>query len=237
MLRSLAAIDLWPSPRADQFEMMKTLVQCDFDGTITEDDASFHLLDAHSCDDWRRLLQDYRERRMSVLDFNTRAFATVKADRPALLDTLKDKVKVRYGFRGFVDYCLARGFRFVIVSNGLDFYIDATMRDLGLANAEVYAARTSFGPEGIQVRYTAPDGQPLDDGFKEAYIRLFLKQGYRVVYMGNGESDIPAARQAHHVFATGQLLSYYRENFLDCRPLENFSDAAKDLDEMLEIQV
>lgn len=226
-----------PFPGSVQHEMMKAVVQCDFDGTITEDDASFHLLDAHSSGDWRRLLHEYRERRISVLDFNARAFATVKADQAALLETLKDKVKVRPGFRAFVDYCLATGVRFVIVSNGLDFYIDDILRDLDLPDLEVHAGRASFRPEGIRVQYISPEGLSLEDGFKESYTRLFLKEGYRVVYMGNGESDIPAAKLAHHVFATGQLLAYYRENSLNHRPLDSFSVAAQDLEELLEIQV
>ena len=59
---------------------MKTLVQCDFDGTITEEDMGFLLLDSFASKDWRRLLTEYREGRMSVGRFNTKAFAMVKAD-------------------------------------------------------------------------------------------------------------------------------------------------------------
>jgi len=73
---------------------MKTLVQCDFDGTITEKDASFLLLDAFAQGDWRRLLRDYKEHKISVGEFNTRAFAMVKADKATLLEALKGKVKI-----------------------------------------------------------------------------------------------------------------------------------------------
>jgi len=217
--------------------MMKTVVQCDFDGTITEDDASTHLLDAHAHGNWRRLLAEYRQRKISVWDLNTRAFSMVRARRAELLSTLNDNVKVRSGFQEFVDYCMRKGLRFAIVSNGLDFYIEATIRNLGLHNIEVHAAHTTFCPEGLKLQYTGPDGSQLRDDFKEAYTRSFLREGYRVVYMGNGESDVPAARSAHHVFATGQLLAHFRENALNCRPLQNFHDAARDLEDMLEIQV
>ncbi len=217
--------------------MMKMVVQCDFDGTITEDDASFYLLDAHAHGDWRRLLEEYRQRRISVWDFNTRAFSMVRAGKPELLKTLRDNVKVRSGFQGFVDYCNRKGLRFAVVSNGLDFYIEATMSNLGLHNIEVHAAHTSFGPQGMRLQYRGPDGNELKDDFKEAYTRSFLREGYRVVYMGNGESDVPAARRSHHVFATGQLLAHFEENSLDCRPLDNFCDAVSDLEEILEIQV
>ncbi len=211
---------------------MKTLVQCDFDGTVTEEDASFFLLDAFAQGDWRRLLRDYRGHRISVGEFTTRAFAMVKADRYTLLKALKGEVKVRAGFHELVNYCLKRGFRLVIVSNGLDFYIRAVLKDLELRNIEMHAAQASFYPEGMKVHYVGPDGKRLEDGFKEAYTQSFLKLGYRVIYVGNGDSDIAPAKYAHYVFATGDLLAYCRENNLKYKPFETFMDVVRELNFM-----
>ena len=211
---------------------MKTLVQCDFDGTVTEEDTSFFLLDAFAQGDWRRLLREYKEHKISVGEFNTKAFAMVKADEPMLLEALKGKVKVRAGFHELLDYCKRRGFRLVIVSNGLDFYIEATLKDLGLGNIEVHAAQASFHTEGMKVRYVGPDGKRLEDGFKETYTRSFLKLGYRVIYVGNGDSDFAPAKYANHVFATGELLAYCRDNNLNYKPFENFIDVVRDLNLM-----
>jgi len=211
---------------------MKTLIQCDFDGTITEKDASFFLLDAFARGDWRRLLREYKEHKISVGEFNTRAFAMVKADKATLLEALKDKIKVRAGFNELVNYCLTKGFRLVIVSNGLDFYINAILKDLGLENVEWHAAKTACHPEGMKVQYIGPDGKRLEDGFKEAYIELFLKLGYRVIYTGNGDSDIAPARYAHHVFATGDLLTYCRGNNLDYKTFETLIDVVRGLKQL-----
>ncbi|MBI2979758.1 MAG: hypothetical protein HYY41_02890 [Chloroflexi bacterium] len=60
-------------------KVTKTLVQCDFDGTITEEDVSFMLLDAFADGDWRRRLKEYEAGRISVGRFNTEAFSMVKA--------------------------------------------------------------------------------------------------------------------------------------------------------------
>ena len=209
---------------------MKTLIQCDFDGTVTEEDTSFFLLDAFAQGDWRRLLRDYKEHRISVGEFNTKAFAMVKDDKPTLLEALKGKVKVRAGFHELVNYCLKKDFRLVIVSNGLDFYIKAVLKDLGLDSIEVHAAQASFHPEGMKVQYVGPDGKRLEDNFKVAYIKSFLKLGYRIVYVGNGDSDFPPAKYAHHVFATGELLAYCRENNLNYEPFENFIDIVRYID-------
>jgi 2-hydroxy-3-keto-5-methylthiopentenyl-1-phosphate phosphatase len=211
---------------------VKILVQCDFDGTVTEEDTSFFLLDAFAQGDWRQLLREYKEHRMSVGEFNTRAFAMVKADKHKLLEALKGNVKVRAGFHELVNYCLEKGFRLVIVSNGLDFYVEAVLKDLGLRNIEVYAAQASFHPEGMKVQYVGPDGKRLEDGFKEAYTQTFLKLGYRVIYIGNGDSDVAPAKYAHHLFATGDLLAYCKENNLKYKPFETFIDIVRELNLM-----
>jgi 2-hydroxy-3-keto-5-methylthiopentenyl-1-phosphate phosphatase len=211
---------------------MKTLIQCDFDGTITEEDASFFLLDAFAQGDWRRLFQQYREHRISVGEFNTRAFAMVKADKPRLLEALQGNVKVRAGFHELVGYCLEEGLKLVIVSNGLDFYIEAVLNELGLGDLEVHAAQASFHPTGMKVRYVGPDGKTVDDGFKDAYIESFLRLGFRVIYIGNGDSDIAPAKHAHGVFATGDLLAYSKENNLNCRPFTDFREIVADLERM-----
>jgi len=211
---------------------MKTLVQCDFDGTVTEEDTSFFLLDAFAQGDWRRLLREYKEHKISVGEFNTEAFAMVRADEPTLIAALEGKIRVRAGFNELVNYCKRRGFRLVIVSNGLDFYIEATLKGLGLKNIEVHAAQASFRPEGMKVQYVGPDGKRLEDGVKEAYTKSFLKLGYRVICVGNGDSDFAPAKYAHYVFATGELLAYCRENNLNYKPFENFLDVVRDIDLM-----
>ena len=185
------------------------MVQCDFDGTITEEDVSFLLLDNFADGDWRQLLKDYTAGKIPVGTFNTRAFAMVKADRQTLLDFVlkSDRVKIRPGFDELLDYCSRNGFKFIIVSNGVDFYIEAILAEMGMKGIEVFAAQSQFRPGGMEVKYIGPDGGQMEAGFKEAYTELFQRKGYGIVYVGNGISDIYPARRASHVFATGDLLS------------------------------
>jgi 2-hydroxy-3-keto-5-methylthiopentenyl-1-phosphate phosphatase len=213
-----------------EMAMLKSLVQCDFDGTITEEDAAFYLLEEFARGDWRRFLRDYKEHRISVREFSVRTFAMIKADKPTLLAALKSKIEVRDGFGELLDYCRGRGFRFVIVSNGLDFYIRAVLKEMGLEDIEVHAAQPSFRTGGMKVEYVGPDGQNVQDGFKDAYIKSFLKQGYRVIYIGNGDSDIAPAQSAHYVFATGDLLEFYRQNNLKCQSFETFLEVVRGLE-------
>lgn len=209
---------------------MKTLVQCDFDGTITQEDMGYMLLDTFASEDWKQLLAEYRQHKISVDYFNTKAFAMVKADKQTLLKFVESRVKIRAGFCELLACCQRKGFQFVIVSNGLDFYIEKILRDMGIDSIEVFAAQTRFRPKGIETQYIGPEGNRLQDGFKEAYVRLFLRRGYRIVYIGNGASDIPSARLAHHIFATGELLTHCKRTNLNCIPFVDFNDVVRDLE-------
>jgi len=210
---------------------MKTLVQCDFDGTVTGKDVSFLLLDAFADMSWRQLLKEYNQGRISVGAFNRRAFAMIKADRNTLIDFVLNsgEVTMRPGFSELLNYCAQNGLEFVIVSNGQDFYIDAILARLGVNQVKAFAARSRFRPEGMEVNYVGPDGTILEEGFKEAYTRLFLEQGYYLVYVGNGASDIYSARLAHQVFATGDLLEQCKREGLDCTPFADLNDVVSGL--------
>ncbi len=213
----------------------KTLVQCDFDGTITEADVSFQLLDAFADGNWRQILEEYKAGKIPVGAFNARAFAMVKADKQTLLDFAfaKDKLKIRPGFHQLLGYCSKKGIEFVIVSNGLDFYIEAILKNIGVKGVEVFAAQSRFNPRGMKVKYIGPDGREIDNSFKEAYTQLFLKRGYQVIYIGNGVSDMHPAKRAKHIFATSDLLSCCRQTNLTCTPFSDFNDVVEGLKRLL----
>ena len=210
-------------------EKTKTLVQCDFDGTITEEDVSFMMLDAYANGDWRQLFREYQEGRITVGRFNTDAFAMVRADKGSLLRVFKNNIEIRPAFEDLVDYCCNRDFRFVVVSNGLDFYIKEVLSDIGLADIEVFSARTSFETGGIRVQYIGPDGNHLEKDFKAAYVDSFLREGYRVIYIGNGTSDITPAGKCSHIFATGALLDHYKQKDIDYTAFTDFDQVIKGL--------
>jgi len=211
---------------------VKTIVQCDFDSTIAEDDVSFLLLDAFADSSWRHYLKEYKEGKITVGAFNRGAFTMVKADKQTMVDyfLVKNRVRIRAGFTDLLHYCSGKGFKFVIVSNGLSFYIEAILKDIGVDNIEVFASETEFHPEGLKVKYVGPDGSEMQSGFKDAYIRLFLSQGYRVIYVGDGASDCPPASQAHKIFARDDLLAYCKKNNLDCVPFDDLHDVVRGLE-------
>ncbi|MFA5308098.1 MAG: HAD-IB family phosphatase [Dehalococcoidales bacterium] len=210
---------------------MKTAVQIDFDGTVTEDDVSFYLLDTYADGSWRQYLDEYSHGDISVGAFNKVVFGMIKEDEKTLTDFVLDspRVIVRPGFKELIDYCAGKKYRTIIVSNGLNFYIEAILQKLGVSGLEIHAAENIFAPDGMKVRYLGPDGKEVEAGFKEVYTERLVKEGYQVVYIGNGTSDIYPCRKAAHVFATADLLEKCRAEYLKYYPFNDFYEVIRGL--------
>ncbi|MBN1691944.1 MAG: HAD-IB family phosphatase [Dehalococcoidales bacterium] len=213
---------------------MKTAIQLDFDGTVTEEDVSFLLLDEFAGSRWRKYLDEYSSGKKSVAAFSKAVFGMIKANEKALTDFVfnSPRVKVRPGLRGFIDYCKNKRIKIIIVSHGLTFYIEAILKKLDIKGLEIHAAENVFSPDGMKVRYLGPDGRELDDGFKEAYTDMLKQKGYQVVYIGDGNSDIYPSRKADYICATAQLLVRCRDEKLKFYPFNDFYDVIKVIDSL-----
>ena len=208
------------------------LLQCDFDGTVTEEDVSFFLLNTNAGEGWHQLLEDYRGARISVGEFNRRAFAMISSGKKELLAQMRGFTRVRPGLKELAAYCDGHNIRFVVVSNGLEFYIRAVLEEYGLGHLEVHASENEFTPGGLKVKYLGPDGVELDTGFKESYTRHFLGQDYRIIYAGDGFSDVIPARQCFRVLATAELLEACRAENLACMPFTDLFDVIRALESL-----
>jgi 2-hydroxy-3-keto-5-methylthiopentenyl-1-phosphate phosphatase len=204
----------------------KTAVQIDFDGTVTLEDVSFLLLDTYVGREWRKHLDAYSSGDITVGAFNQKVFGMMKADRKTMTDFVLSSphVKIRPGFKELVNYCRKKGYHTIIVSNGLTFYIEALLKTMGIKNLKVHAAENTFYQGDLDVKYLGPDGNEVDSGFKEAFTRDLRQQGYNVIYIGNGTSDIYPARLAQQVFATEDLLIACQKEKLEHYAFKDFFD-------------
>ena len=215
---------------------MKQVLQCDFDGTITIGEVSRFLLEEFAEGDWLEYGRQYKAGQISVQDCNIIQFAMVKIDKKTMSEFLLNggKVKIRPGFRELLDYCYGQGIDFIITSNGLRFYIETILKNLGIENIEAFAAQAEFSPDGMKLTYPGPGGSHVGSGFKESWAIELQNRGYDAIYyVGNGVSDIFPAKHATHVFAIDGLLEQCRKNNISHTPFNDFSDVVEGLKEIV----
>jgi len=186
------------------------ILQCDFDGTVIQNNLSVLLREHFAGGDWQRIESDFLRGKLTVEQSNRLQFTLVKEPKERLQDFVLRHVKLRPGFVELVKYCQQNAISPVIVSSGLDFYIEPVLVHIGLADLEFYCGRTAFTGNGIEVTYVDPGGNTIDRGFKNKYLSWLRQRAGNIVYVGDGLSDFEAARNADFVFATGNLVRLLR---------------------------
>ncbi len=200
------------------------IIQCDFDGTVIMSNLSVLLRERFALSGWHEIETDYLHGRLTVEQSNRQQYALIKETRKTLQEFSCQNVELRPGFLQFVEHCRATGIRFVIVSSGLDFYIEAVLSGIGVPGLELHCARTSFGEDGIVVTYLGPEGNIIEDGFKKRYLSWLRSQGEPVIYIGDGLSDFEAASAADYVFAVDHLHRLLSTNSVPHYTFSDFND-------------
>jgi len=206
------------------------IIQCDFDGTIISNNLSTMLRENFAHGNWRKINSDYLHRQLTVERSNQLQFAFIREPKEKLQEFARRHIELRPGFMEFARYCRDTDTPLVIVSSGLDFYIEPVLAQIGLSELEWHCAQTLFSKDGIIVAYYDPEGNSTDEGFKEKYLAWLKKRDRNVIYIGNGLSDLEAARHADHVFATGHLLRLLRAESVPATAFTDFYDIQRQLE-------
>jgi len=176
------------------------LIAVDFDGTITVEDITNIIWDAHVPFDWRAVLMPgVRAGEVTPLELISNGYREVGVGPEALLDQVRPLAHLRPGFEELVARARARGWPLHVVSYGLAFYLRALLP----AGVPFTAFEGTF--DGQRWGVSLPAGFRLPPGrdFKVAVLEdLRVRHpGHRTVYVGDGRLDLPAARDADAVFA------------------------------------
>ncbi len=220
------------------------VILCDFDGTITGKDTGVAMIDA--VDDprgwelevrWRRREIDSREclrEQWALMDWG-----------PEGLEEFLAAQEMDASFRELWELVLERGARLVVVSDGLDLYLDPMMRRLGYEVCDGEAVlEADFGrcvPRFVnhaflqdgRVEIEFPHGSKLCDqcaNCKLAHLMRLRCHFRRIIYIGDGYSDQCPAKYADVVFARehlAEILTGERVPFVAFETLHDVAEALR----------
>ena len=173
----------------------------DFDETITNLDTGVLILDKFAIGDWKTFDKLYDLNEMPIEEVIRRQFSMVKATKSDMLRVVDESILLRPGFEKLVEVCNRTGTPLVIASYGLDFCINHLLDRAGMSRrVEIRAPRTRLTRKGIA--FTFPKLRLKDSvNMKDDLVRHYKRKGHRIVFVGDGTSDFPAARNADTCFA------------------------------------
>ncbi len=200
-------------------------VFCDFDGTITSHDSIVFLTERFGggpgfrSDAFSRI----KSGEWSVHDAIAHELASVKISWAEAVQVLTANIKVDSFFEEFVSWCDERSLRIRVVSSGMRPVVELLIGHLGL---EVYAHPVTISAEGW--RY-----QPDPSMMKVPVLEEARRHSERLVYIGDGTSDVCAIPYVDDLFAKRYLADYCEENGVPYIPFDTFRDVQKRLEALL----
>lgn len=219
------------------------LITCDFDGTISLEDVGLAVITAVG--DPKAWDLEYRWRRGEIDSRQCLLGQWGLVDWPEeRLLAFFDSLPLDQGFSDLWTLTLARGARLVILSDGLDLYLDRMIARLGYSACDGEAVLSpTFGdcvPRFVNhAEYRAgrlvlsfpysSDACPDCANCKLDHISRLRPHFRRVIYIGDGHSDQCPARHADVVFAKSYLAEILSAEQIPHLRFDNLSQVATTL--------
>ncbi len=207
--------------------MAPLTIFCDFDGTITEVDTCEVILDKFSPEDWHEEDRLLEEGKITLEEALQRQLAPVKATENQMISAVED-IRVRPGFREFVDYSAENEIELVVVSAGLDFIIKRKLEGIN-DSIKIISPVSKLTPNGLTV--TFPRLQGPGEDFKVQLVNVARTKGGPVYYIGDGNSDFAAAAKSDFIFAIygSSLAAFCRAKDLSHAEVHDFFEVLEGL--------
>ena len=196
-------------------------VLCDFDGTATPGEVIGLIYSRFASGNCDQFVQQWLRGEISTPDELRGCFATIKATREEM-ETELAATPLDPGFPALVEFCRQQGYPFAILSDGLRWFIDYILQQHDLHGLTVFANEITFKAEGYALTFPwYSSDTPRRGTSKPMIIQRYQAEGYKVIFIGDGLSDIEAVKTADVVFAQAGLLEYCVQNGI---PSIGFSD-------------
>ncbi|MEW6050659.1 MAG: MtnX-like HAD-IB family phosphatase [Candidatus Zixiibacteriota bacterium] len=209
---------------------MRTVVFCDFDGTIATRDVGYSLFKHFSNGENARLIPDWKAGILSSRDCLRMEAAMVKAP-PSEVIRFLDQFEIDPGFAAFELTCRQQNAELIVLSDGLDFYIRHILEKFSLHHLPVRCNIGLLHDHGLTVQFPnlphtcrrcgTCKGEQIDT------YRAQLAEPCRAVFVGDGYSDVCAARAADHVLAKKDLEQYCLRQKIPYTKYHDFFDVAR----------
>lgn len=223
--------------------------QIDFDGTIFMQDTGHILFDAHGCGSERREALDaqIKSGERSFRDVSEEMWGSLKVPFEDGFEVMEKTLEIDPDFQHFHQFCINNNIPFNVISAGLKpvlrKVLDSFLGAEESKHIEIVANDAEIKDDGSEWKPVWRHDNELghDKALSIAEAReeaeLACEDGTipLIVFIGDGVSDLPAARQAEVLFARKglRLEEYCIENKISYIPFDTFADIEKEIKKIM----
>jgi 2,3-diketo-5-methylthio-1-phosphopentane phosphatase len=217
----------------------------DFDGTIFMQDTGHILFDAHGCGSDRRQILDEQIKtgERSFREVSEEMWGSLNVPFEDGFEVMKKTLEIDPDFQAFHKFCIANKIPFNVISAGLKpilrKVLDTFLGEEQSAHIDIVANDVEITEDGSEWkpvwRHDTELGHDKALSINEArdQAKLTAEDGTipLIVFIGDGVSDLPAAREADVLFARSglRLEEYCVENKIAYIAFDTFADIQKEV--------
>jgi len=214
-------------------------IYSDFDGTIAVHDIGNKLFRKFAGAKSVEIVGHYLNGTMTARECLTLECAAVPDVTEAELDSFVHEFSLDPSFGAFVEFCRHRNIPLVVLSDGLDFYVERLLKKHGFGGLPFFSNRLEFVREGEVTKmvpsFPHTDAECLLCGnCKRNHILTLSGDDDIIVYIGDGISDRCPVRYADIVFAKGSLIRYCQDQNVTYHEFRDFTDVMSRLEVLLQ---
>ena len=205
----------------------KRIFLIDFDRTISNEDSTDVLLETHNPEFKKDLRKRYKAGKVTIRQFIKEGLSSLNITKDEYIKTLQEKVTIDESFKDFVK----SGLEFRIVSAGSRLNVQGSLLGyrIDLPDEKIISNDLKFDGNKITVENLFLDKEKIYGVDKKEVVEKFKKQGYEVIYVGDGPSDYRAMEVADFVLVRKgtRAVKFCSENGINFREFESFSEILK----------
>lgn len=204
----------------------------DFDGTISQQDIGEEMfLKFGDAEEAKRIIDRWIKKEITSVQTWTELCATVKNFDAAKFDSFLNGIDIDPTFKSFVKYCDDNNFDIMILSDGLDYYINRVLEREGLSHIKAYSNKLSFDGDKLIPQFPYVDEECKQcANCKRNHIISNSSDDDFTVFIGDGYSDACPVQYCDFVFAKKSLLKFCEANRISYWPYKNFNNVRRQLE-------
>jgi 2,3-diketo-5-methylthio-1-phosphopentane phosphatase len=211
--------------------MSKTLVFCDFDGTVSVQDIGHEVIKHFMNGNWQEIDEEYASGKIGSKFAYERIASLLKVTAREMAEYALSLETMDPYFHEFYEFCKERQIDLKILSDGLDFYIDLILKRHGLDEIEFFSNLIRFHDDSsVFIDFPRFNKQCAKCGTcKKAVLEQCRTHYNNIIYVGDGYSDVCPSQFADLVFGKKFLYEKCRHQKRACIHYRNFGDIKETL--------
>jgi 2-hydroxy-3-keto-5-methylthiopentenyl-1-phosphate phosphatase len=216
----------------------KLKIFSDFDGTITLYDTWIEMGDhfIKKKDEWAEVIKSFEDQKIGARECFLKECELVEDFDINAFNRIIDNQRLDPLFLDFMRFCGENMLPFVILSEGMDYYIKRILDNNNL-NIPFYSNKIVFSDDmkTIGLEFPFSDSDCVKCGTSKRNILMNSTADDDIsVFIGDGFSDSCVVNYADIVFAKKSLASYCWKNNITYHEYQTFGDIKKKLERFLD---